>query len=1032
MKIISSFHRNAVTMAIAFTLAGSALDAAADSEDRGARSSRFTSYKAPAGDLPTTREVMINGMNAAVLPNGRLVTPVGKEVGVDAPKPFGLALSPDGQTLATINSGASRFSVTLINNLGAATPAMQRVNINATFMGVVFSPDSKRFYVAGGENGNIWVGDTAQARIIGSVNLNGATHPLDRPLSVIDNPVQRFKGTFPGNMTLSLDGRWLYVVDQGAFQVHVIDTSKIVTGADSLNRVTEPDNFAAVAGRTKVGRYPFGINLSDDGKSLYVTHVGVFQYTHLRPATPVGDDNIDFPLCYPGAGYPDETANDRTIAITKVDPRHLPDAMRDPNGIRCGYIPNDIASYKVPGLGDPNAKEASSVYVLDVSSPANPLLKTVVKTGPQVGEREDGITTFSGSHPNSVAIARKAIYVANGNNDSISILQPNTFKEVGRIRLSLLKGYDRKLKGVQPVGLALSPDQEYLYVAEAGVNAIGVVKLGGNSGKLIGHIPTGWWPASLQVSRDGRTLYVSNARGRGSPPTLVGDSDSPKHSVLGTVSIIPVPSESQLKQYTKRVYVNNGFIEREGEKFAQDNRSGKDRGRGRDGRDEGDIREDRDESKRSNPIPHKAGVASRQIKHVIFINKENATHDLMFGDITVTRKGVPVNGEPSYALDRDASPNHHELALSFAFSDNFYLEPSVSSDGHRWLTNTYTTEFEETHWPADYGGKRRDSGDDPEVFNNYPGRIGFTDANASFEPNDYNQHRGVYMHLHRNGKSFVNFGNGFEFALIDEPFGVEPTGARMHANVPMEKVVRDNSDHLYPTYNTRIPDAPLPEDPGRFSRFGRFKQVFESRYVDRRKGECNLPSYTDLYYPNDHGGGATHINPNGPPWSFKRYVQDNDAALGLTVELISNSPCWKDTVIFVVEDDTQNGQDHVDGHRSVFMVMSPWAKREYVSKTHTSLSSIFKTVDLIFGIPPLNLYDAAATDLRDMFTSKADFRPYRFQNIQYAKGASEAWIAMTKDLDFEEVDSDEVSLREAIMISEGLPRKPGETLSAED
>jgi hypothetical protein len=359
----------------------------------------------------------------------------------------------------------------------------------------------------------------------------------------------------------------------------------------------------------------------------------------------------------------------------------------------------------------------------------------------------------------------------------------------------------------------------------------------------------------------------------------------------------------------------------------------------------------------------------------------------------------------------------------FAFSDNFFLEPSVSSDGHRWLTGQYTAEFEETHWPASYGGKRNDAGDDPEVIANYPGRIGFTDANSSPEPNDYNQHGGIYLHLHRYGKSFLNFGNGFEFAIIEEPYGAEPTGARQHVNVPMEKVVRDNSDHLFPTFNTHIPDAPLPEDPARFNRFDRFKQVFESRFVDREQGLCTLPHYIDLYYPNDHGGGPRDINPNGPDWSFTRFVQDNDAALGLTVELLSNSPCWKDTVIFVVEDDTQNGADHVDGHRSIFLVISPWVKKQYVSKPHTSLASVFKTVNLILGLPPLNQYDAAATDLRAMFTSTPDFTPYTFQQIQYAQGANAIWLALTKDIDFSRPDADEVKLHEAIMKSEGLPRQ---------
>src|SRR5262249_35247165 len=210
--------------------------------------------------------------------------------------------------------------------------------------------------------------------------------------------------------------------------------------------------------------------------------------------------------------------------------------------------------------------------------------------------------------------------------------------------------------------------------------------------------------------------------------------------------------------------------------------------------------------------------------------------------------------------------------------------------------------------------------------------------------------------------------------------------------------------------------------PTRFNRFGRFRQVFESHYVDRQNGICNLPSYVDLFYPNDHGGGAFDINPQGPPWSYRRFVQDNDSALGNTVELVSNSPCWKDTVIFVVEDDPQNGLDHVDGFRSIFLAISPWVKHEYVSKQHTSLSSIFKTVNLILGIPPLNQYDAAATDLRDMFTSTPDFRPYSLMPIMYARTASPEWIAATRTIDFHRPDADEVKLRAAILRSEGLPR----------
>jgi DNA-binding beta-propeller fold protein YncE len=979
------------------------------SAHKGSEQSDFLAFRAPAGDLPATLSTSIDGRPGAILPNGRFVTPAGIEVSVGAPKPFGLAVSSDGKTAATINSGASHFSVTLVRQLDSAAPVPTRVDLDSTFMGVLFSPDGQRFYAAAGETGNIWIGDTATGQIVGSVNLNGAAHPLSRPLAPAAGPAVRFKGTFLGNMALTRDGRYLYVLDQGSFSVHAIDTTLLATGVDATGGVVEPDNFGAVVGHAKVGRYPFGIEISPDQRTLLVTNAGTFQYAHLRPPAPAGNNNQDYPLCIPGVGYPDEVESPKTIQIKKIDASTisgLPTSLQDPDGIRCGYVPADVTT-TIPALGSPNAPEASSVYVLDLAAPAQPTLRSIVKTGRAVGDADDGIVAYAGSHPNAVAVGGGHVYVSNGNNDTISVLDGQAKRVVDEISLSVLPGADRRLKGVEPVSLALSPDHRLLYVAEAGLNAVAVVALGSDR-HVLGHIPTGWWPSSVKISADGARLVVTSAKGRGAGPTLDKDL-TPKHSVTGTLNVIALPiSPSTLAAWTHQVLRNNGFSSNHDGPEASALSNGDSHGHG-----------DLD----SNPIPERVGVASRQIKHVIFINKENASHDELLGDITETRGGVPVDGDPAFSLGPVASPNHHELALRYSFGDNFFLEPTVSSDGHRWLTNTYTAELEETHWPASYGGRKNDSGDDPEVIANYPGRIGFTDADASPEPNDLNEHGGIYAHLVRNGRDFVNFGNGFEFALVDEDNQTEPTGIREHANVPMEKIVRDRTDHLYPEFNTHIPDAPLPEQPDRFNRFGRFKQAFEAHYVDRHADVCKLPSYVDLYYPNDHGGGANDIHPAGPAWDFTRFVQDNDAALGMTVDLISKSPCWKDTVIFVVEDDTQNGLDHVDGFRSLFLAISPWVKREHVTKQHISLASIFKTVDLIFGIPPLNQYDAGATDLREIFTPRPDFRSYDFVQPTYVAEAKTSWKRLTRHIDFSHPDRDEVALRRAIRKSEGLPHR---------
>jgi YVTN family beta-propeller protein len=993
----------------------------------GPAASHFLNFRAPAGDRPATRSILIDGYNAAILPNGRLVTPIGQEINVDAPKPFGLAIAPSGRTAITVNSGSSRFSVTLIRNISGPgeeqRAEVKRVPLNSTFMGVALSPDCGRWYASGGEIGNIWVGDMMTGQVIGSVNLNGAEHPLPSPSLASPKPdpsppLSTFKGSYPGNLTVSADGRTLYVVDQGNFSVQVIDTTKIATGVDELGQIKEMNNFAALVNTVRVGRYPFGITLAPGDHKLYVANVGVFQYTHLiprgparqpggtLPPNPSGVANDDYPLCIPGAGYPEETENDRTIMIKKIDATTitgLPLALRDPEGIRCGYVTADRA-YTIPGLGSPNVDDSSSVFVLDVTAPTAPRVIKKIKSGPLVGQVEDGITTYGASHPNSVAVGARAAYVANGNNDSISIVDINSSQVVATVPLSPLGPADARLKGIQPVSVALSPDEKRLYVAEAGINAVAVLELGGPDGgdiksaKVIGHIPTGWWPANVKLSADGLRLFVANARGRGGPPNTTGEAPDPnghpKHSVFGSVQVIDLPDRHVLRGLTARVLANNGFVE--GDAPAADP---------------------------GNPIPTQPGVASQKIKHVVFIAKENLTHDLIIGDILRTRRGVPVNGDPRFALGYDGSPNHHELALQFAFSDNFFLEPVVSSDGHRWLVNNPTTEFEEAHWPASYGGRRRDAGDNAEVIEKWFGRLGFTDANASVEPHDYPQHGNLFVHLARHRKTFVNFGEGYEFAIVDEDPKTEPTGIREHVNVPMQKVLRDNTDHLYPQFNTAIPDAPLPENPDRFNRFGRFAQVFSHEFV--KDGACNLPDFTYLLYPNDHGGGANDINgPAGPKWDFKRFVQDNDAALGLTVDLISKSPCWQDTVIFVTEDDTQSGLDHVDGHRTVFLAISPWVKHQHVSKTHTSLASMFKTINLILGLPPLNTYDAAATDLRELFTAVPDPASYDFvppatQTVLHAA----AWDRLTRTVDFNSPDLEEVDLRAAIMRSEGLPRK---------
>jgi YVTN family beta-propeller protein len=951
--------------------------------------SKAVHYRAPAGTQKTAVSTVIDGLPGAILPNGRFVTPAGTEYGTLATKPFDFAVSPDEKWALTVNSGSPAASITLIGPLdGAAAP--KNILLQTVFMGAAFSPDSSRFYVAGGDGGLVWVGDTASQAIIGSVNLNSREHSLTRPMTTSSTGAFT-GGAFATRMALTRDGKTLYVLDQAGFAVQVIDTARIQTGTDESGAIVEPDNFDAVVGRAATGRYPFGIALSPDDQRLYVSNVGVLQFTSLQPETPANDSSVDFPYCFPVQGYPDDLG-EKIIQIKPIDARNVPADIADPEGIRCGYV-KEPRSYVVPPVGDPNAPEASSTFVYDLSS-GTPQRIQVVKTGALVGELDEGIETHAGTHPNAVVVGSESIYVSNGSDDSVSVVDAATFKEMARIKLTPLTGYDAVLKGVQPMDLALSPDEKTLYVAEPGLNAVGVIDLARN--QVIGHIPTAWWTSAVALSQDGKTLYATSARGHGSGPFVAANANT-----LGNFHVIPVPDATQLAAHTARVLKNNGIV-------------------------------DELPPQEPNPIPSQPGVASEQIKHVVFIFKENSKYDYLMGHIMVTTSGQVVDGLPAISLGAIVALNHTAIAQQFTFSDNFYLEPVVSSDGHRWLGGSYTTEFEETNWAAAYdGGGASNPSTNPETAANYPGRLSYPGSNGGPNPQDFNKHGGMFVHLARNGIPFFNFGLGLELTASDEGGGLEPTGMRMKINVPVETVLLQNTDHLYPTYNTAIPDSPLPNDPERFNRFGRFKQVFESRFVSG--DECKMPNVMTLYYPNNHGGGANDIEPN---WTVGRYVQDNDAAVGLTLEYLSHTPCWKNMVVFVTEDDTQTWVDHVDGSRVVNLAAGPWVKHGTVLKTHTSLSSMFKTAYLILGIPPLTMYDALATDLREMFTMDADFTPYTFITPVYQPTGNElpagsaaaqkaaAWARLTADIDFSAPDRDEAKLNCAVMLSEGLLQPP--------
>ena len=270
--------------------------------------------------------------------------------------------------------------------------------------------------------------------------------------------------------------------------------------------------------------------------------------------------------------------------------------------------------------------------------------------------------------------------------------------------------------------------------------------------------------------------------------------------------------------------------------------------------------------------------------------------------------------------------------------------------------NTYPNEWVETTTAASYGGNRKF-----RYESRAPGRFAMNGAAGAIYPEDYNEAGSLWEHLERWQVDFYNFGFGimFEPASYHESF--KYTGVRHLVNYPVPAPIFDKTSRTFPTFNMAIPDQ---------FRIDQFIKEFSERWLN---GE-EMPAMLTVIIPNDHGAGE---RPEAGYPFRESYMVDNDLAVGRIVEFLSHTPYWENMLIVITEDDAQNGVDHIDAHRSILMVISPYAKRNYVGHVHYSFGSIFKTFWNILGLPYLNQYDAGATDLADLFTSKPDVTPYK-------------------------------------------------------
>lgn len=530
-----------------------------------------------------------------------------------------------------------------------------------------------------------------------------------------------------------------------------------------------------------------------------------------------------------------------------------------------------------------------------------------------------------GLHPNEIIASRNGsfVYVTNSNSDNVSVIDTRTDLVTETISVRLQPEIN-PFFGDSPVGLCLSPDEKYLYVANGMDNAIAVVRLKDYSSRSLiknsfvtGFIPAGAYPSSMTVSKQG-ILYVSNLEAAGArsgiPYSATKNLIYNVHDMRASVSVIPVPAEKILKAFTDTVIALNDLS-----RATQ-------------------AREKPRETAIARPVPERIGEPS-VFKHVVYIIKENRTYDQVLGDM---KQG---NGDPAICTyGAEITPNTHKLAEEFQLLDNFMVSGKCSADGHQWTDAAIVTDYIEKNMRA--------------WFRSYPHVQ--TDA-LVYAPTGFLWDNGV-----RNGKNVRIYGEA-SVPVIDENlkwadiYKKYRNGEKISfTNKTTIKSVEPLLSQSYPSYgNLEFPDAMRAD--------ALIKELHE---YEAREGD-QLPELMIVALPNDHTAGIRGGYPTP-----RAMIADNDYALGRIVEAFTKSRFWKNTVIFVVEDDSQSGWDHVSAYRTVAMVISPYSRLNKTIHTYYTQPSMVRTIEQILGLPPMNIQDAIANPMEDCFASEPNMTPY--------------------------------------------------------
>jgi YVTN family beta-propeller protein len=562
------------------------------------------------------------------------------------------------------------------------------------------------------------------------------------------------------------------------------------------------------------------------------------------------------------------------------------------------------------------------IDVVDIAHPETPKLTTRIAVA---------------GNPNNILLDRtqSRLYVAADNSDLISVIDTATNQVIEQIRTTAPAGVLQgppQLPGAAPNSLALAPDGKMLYVTNGGMNAIAVISLAAAPHRVIGLIPTGWYPQSISVSRNGKTLYDVNSKSDPGPNPHYDGVSVPQATFLAHqaanqyifqlekagLQAIPVPNRQQLAWLTKQVAAND-FLDTA-----------------------------------PNPQDEQTMAALRaHIKHVIYIVKENRTYDQILGDLD---RG---NGDPSLAeFGRIVTPNQHHLASQFVDLDNMLCSGEVSGNGWPWSTAARETDFNVKTVPLGYAGRGSPPGD-----------------SAADGPDGEKGEGYIWDSALRHHVTIRNY--GFEARIPSgTPEVPDPYATRTVVGVAVWPHLADVTDPYFRGFDNAYPD---------FRRELEWQREFDHYVADR-----NLPDLEFVRFMHDHEGDFNRaIDGINTP---EKETADNDYAVGKLVERVAHSPYADSTLIFVIEDDAQNGPDHMNAHRTIAFVAGPYVKQGAVVHERYSTVNMVRTIEDVLGLGHLNLNDEYQRPMTDVFDLKQS--AWNYDAIAPAPIASELGVAL--------------------------------------